>query len=66
MLNALRKEDHISHFSLSEAITTVQDLGVPTAYFRLCPHQLGLHHVVQKELPKGMHLAYDGLVVHVD
>jgi phosphoribosyl 1,2-cyclic phosphate phosphodiesterase len=66
VLNALRKEDHISHFSLGEAIATVQDLGVPTAYFTHISHQLGLHQVVENELPAGIHLAYDGLVVHVD
>lgn len=66
VLNALRKEDHISHFSLGEAITTVQELGITTAYFTHISHQLGLHQVIEKELPSGMHLAYDGLVVHVD
>ena len=65
VLNALRKEDHISHFTLGEAIKTVQALAAPTAYFTHISHQLGLHHVTEKELPAGMHLAYDGLVVHV-
>jgi phosphoribosyl 1,2-cyclic phosphate phosphodiesterase len=65
VLNALRKEDHISHFSLGEAIATVQDLKIKTAYFTHISHQLGLHHVIQHELPEGMHLAHDGLVVHM-
>jgi phosphoribosyl 1,2-cyclic phosphate phosphodiesterase len=66
VLNALRKEDHISHFSLGEAIATVKALHIPAAYFTHISHQLGQHHLVEKELPQGMHLAYDGLVVHVD
>jgi phosphoribosyl 1,2-cyclic phosphate phosphodiesterase len=66
VLNALRKEDHISHFSLNGAIAMVQELAVPTAYFTHISHQLGLQKKVQAELPPGMHLAYDGLVVNVE
>lgn len=65
VLNALRKETHISHFSLSGAIEMVQALQIPAAYFTHISHQLGLHQVVQSELPQGMHLAYDGLVATV-
>jgi phosphoribosyl 1,2-cyclic phosphate phosphodiesterase len=66
VLNALRKEDHISHFSLGEAIATARELHIKAAYFTHISHQLGLHKTIEKELPGGMHLAYDGLVVHVD
>jgi len=63
VLNALRKEKHISHFNLDEAIAMVKDLGIPTAYFTHISHQLGLHEVVNRELPPGIELAYDGLVL---
>jgi phosphoribosyl 1,2-cyclic phosphate phosphodiesterase len=59
VLNALRKEKHISHFTLEEAIDLVKQLEVPEAYFTHMSHQMGLHQVVSKELPSGMHLAYD-------
>ena len=65
VLNALRRENHISHFTLSEAIALVHELHIETAYFTHISHQLGFHHVVEKELPNGMHLAYDGLVVNL-
>ncbi len=61
VLNALRKEKHISHFSLDEAIELIRKLGVPTAYFTHISHQLGKHEDVSKELPEGIYLAYDGL-----
>jgi phosphoribosyl 1,2-cyclic phosphate phosphodiesterase len=64
VLNALRKKEHISHFNLAEAIDMARELGIPNAYFTHISHQLGLHALVEKELPQGMHLAYDGLVVH--
>jgi phosphoribosyl 1,2-cyclic phosphate phosphodiesterase len=63
VLNALRKEDHISHFSLGEAITTVRELGIPLSYFTHISHQLGLHQAVESGLPEGVHLAYDGLTL---
>lgn len=61
VLNALRKEKHISHFSLSDAITEVQALEIPTAYFTHISHQLGKHADINPELPTGIQLAYDGL-----
>lgn len=65
VVNALRREPHLSHFTLSEAVTLVQDLGVPEAYFTHISHQLGKYTDVSQELPAGIHLAYDGLQLHV-
>jgi len=64
VLNALRHEKHVSHYSLQEAIAEVQDLGVPRAWFTHISHQLGLHGAIDPTLPPGMGLAYDGLVLN--
>jgi phosphoribosyl 1,2-cyclic phosphate phosphodiesterase len=61
VVNALRKEKHLSHFTLQEAISLVQTLAVPQAYFTHISHQLGTHERVSAELPEGISLAYDGL-----
>jgi phosphoribosyl 1,2-cyclic phosphate phosphodiesterase len=61
VVNALRHKEHISHFSLSEAVQLVNELEVPQGYFTHISHQLGLHEQVSKQLPEGIHLAYDGL-----
>jgi phosphoribosyl 1,2-cyclic phosphate phosphodiesterase len=63
VLNALRKQAHISHFTLGEAIDLAKELQVPTAYFTHISHQLGCHAEIESELSEGMHLAYDGLVL---
>jgi len=65
VVNALRNEPHISHFTLAEAIALTAELGVTEAYFTHISHQLGLHAEVERDLPKGIHLAYDGLVLQV-
>jgi phosphoribosyl 1,2-cyclic phosphate phosphodiesterase len=65
VLNALRKEKHISHYSLSEAIELVQELEVPQAYFTHISHQMGTHAEIEKELPAGIHLGWDGLRISI-
>lgn len=65
VLNALRKEKHISHFTLFEAISLIEELNPKKAYFTHISHQLGLHEKIQKELPVNINLAYDGLELHL-
>ena len=65
VLNALRKEKHISHFTLQEAVDMVQHLQIPNAFFTHISHQLGLHEAINTELPQGIALAYDGLRVSI-
>lgn len=63
VVNALRKKEHISHYNLDEAVALVQELQVPNAYFTHISHQLGLHDAIENELPTGIHLSYDGLML---
>jgi phosphoribosyl 1,2-cyclic phosphate phosphodiesterase len=64
VLNALRREEHISHFTLNEAVDLVNLLNPEAAYFTHISHQLGLHQDVEDELPAHIHLAYDGLELY--
>ena len=64
VLNALRKEAHLSHFTLSEALQIAEKVGARATYLTHISHQLGLHDEVQMELPSGVYLAFDGLVVN--
>jgi phosphoribosyl 1,2-cyclic phosphate phosphodiesterase len=63
VLNALRREKHVSHFNLEEALELVDELKPTQAYFTHISHQLGLHEQVNNELPSHVRCAYDGLVV---
>ena len=65
VINALRKQKHVSHFTLGEAIDLVNELKVPRAWVTHLSHQMGLHAEVEKELPDGMHIAYDGLQLDI-
>jgi phosphoribosyl 1,2-cyclic phosphate phosphodiesterase len=61
VLNALRKEKHISHYTLGEAVAEAQGMGIPQGFFTHISHQLGRHQEVSTELPPGMELAWDGM-----
>jgi phosphoribosyl 1,2-cyclic phosphate phosphodiesterase len=63
ILNALRREKHISHFTLEEAIQLSNELNPKQTYFTHISHQLGLHKEVNNELPSGKYLAYDMLSI---
>ena len=63
VLNALRKETHVSHFTLAEAIELAIELAVPEVYFTHLSHQLGTHQDINRELPPHIRLAYDGLKI---
>lgn len=61
VINALRKEKHISHFSLREAIDFVREISPKKAFITHISHQMGYHAEVSKELPREIVLAFDGL-----
>ena len=65
VLNALRKEPHISHFTLDEAVALATELKVPEVYFTHISHQLGKHEDVNKTLPQHIRLAHDGLTLQL-
>lgn len=61
VLNALRKEKHVSHFSLREAVDFIREISPRKAFLTHISHQMGLHSQVSTELPQGITLGYDGL-----
>jgi phosphoribosyl 1,2-cyclic phosphate phosphodiesterase len=63
VVNALRRENHLSHFTLDEATNLVNELEIPEAYFTHISHQLGLHKIVNESLPNHISLGYDGLII---
>jgi phosphoribosyl 1,2-cyclic phosphate phosphodiesterase len=65
VLNALRREAHISHFTLDEALVQAHELKAKQTYFTHISHQMGLHTEVMLELPQHTALAYDGLEIRI-
>lgn len=65
VLSALQKQEHLSHFSLNEAINTAKELQAPQTYFIHMGHRIGLHRAIEEELPEGMNFSYDGLTIEL-
>jgi phosphoribosyl 1,2-cyclic phosphate phosphodiesterase len=66
VLNALQIETHISHFTLEEAVQMARKIGARQTYFTHISHRLGLQEHIDRQLPAGMTLAYDGLELTLD
>ena len=66
VLNALQHDQHISHFTLEEALSLIEELQPTQTYLTHIGHRLGLHREVSAMLPDGVALAYDGLTVEVN
>jgi phosphoribosyl 1,2-cyclic phosphate phosphodiesterase len=64
-VNALRREKHISHFNLSEAISLIEEVNPDMGYLTHISHQMGLAEELERELPPRIRPAYDGLVLEL-
>jgi phosphoribosyl 1,2-cyclic phosphate phosphodiesterase len=66
VINALRKEKHISHFNLDEALSYITRIEPEKSFLTHISHQMGRYSEVIKDLPSGISMAYDGLKVELD
>src|SRR5690606_22834924 len=66
VINALQKENHISHLTFDEALELAKEIGAPKTYLTHLSHRIGRHQEISAELPEGVLLAYDGLSVEAE
>ena len=62
-LDALHHSIHHAHLNLEEALALIEIIKPEQAYLIHISHRMGLAAEVNKTLPKGVELAYDGLEV---
>ena len=65
IIDALRHRSHSTHFSVTEAVDAVRRMRAERAYLTHISHDLG-HLATNAQLPAGIELAYDGLVVEIN
>lgn len=65
VINALQKQEHISHFTFDEAIAFAESIGAEKTYLTHISHRLGKHADVSSILPPNVELAYDGLQITI-
>lgn len=66
VMNALRfSKPHMTHQTVLEALAIVDKIKPREVYFTHMMHHIGLHAKIEKCLPPGVHLAYDGLEIEI-
>jgi len=66
VLNALHHTEHYSHLNLTQALELAEKIQPEHTYLTHISHRMGKYQEVSKDLPEGVQLAYDGLVLTID
>lgn len=64
ILGALRYRPHPTHFTLEQAVAAARRIGARRTFFTHMTHEVDPDHL-EVELPDGMELGHDGLVLEV-
>jgi phosphoribosyl 1,2-cyclic phosphate phosphodiesterase len=64
VLDALRHRHHPTHLTLEQAVNIADRVGAERTYFVHMAHDLP-HEETQTNLPEGMFLAWDGLILGI-
>jgi phosphoribosyl 1,2-cyclic phosphate phosphodiesterase len=65
VIDALRDKPHPTHFTVDEALAVVRRMAPRRALFTHMAHDLP-HAATCARLPRGVELAYDGLILEID
>ena len=63
VISCIRREKHISHFCLDEALEVCRKVGAAHSFLTHISHQLEKYEDLCKVLPEGVESAYDGLSI---
>ena len=64
VIDALRFKDHPTHMSIDKAIRTSKDVRAKRTFLTHMSHQIE-HETIDRSLPDGVRLAYDGLEINL-
>lgn len=65
IVNALRREEHISHFTKDQALDLIAKVKPKKAYLTHISHMFGTQREIEDELPENVFVAYDGLEINI-
>lgn len=66
VINALRMEEHYSHFNLDQALKVIDMLQPKRAYLTHMSHRMGKYTELSERLPDNVFAGYDGLTITVE
>ena len=64
-INALRHQEHISHMTLAESLEVISRIAPRKAYLTHLSHDMGFTADLIPQLPEGVEVGQDGLVVEI-
>ena len=65
IINALHHEPHHTHFNLQAALSCIAEVGPELAILTHMSHHMGLHEVVNAQLPTNVLMGYDGMEIEL-
>ena len=65
VINALRHEEHLSHFNLEQPLEVIGIVNPRISYLTHLCHQMGFHDEEERKLPQNVKIAYDGLAISI-
>ncbi len=65
VISVVKKGSHHSHMSYEEVMELIKELHPKKSYITHLSHTLGFHKDLEKELPKNVFPAYDGLIINL-
>lgn len=65
VLDALRDDDHPTHFTVEQAVEEAEKIGANHTYFTHMTHDVG-HEEMEERLPETIEPAYDGLRLRIN
>lgn len=65
VINALRREPHLSHMTLDEALAAISRINPRIAYLTHLADKMGLQSEIEPTLPENVRIAYDGLEIEI-
>lgn len=65
IINALRVQEHRSHFNLEEALDFIAKVQPEQAYLTHISHLFGKHDEILEMLPDNVSVCYDGMTIEM-
>ena len=65
IINALRIEEHLSHFNLEQALEVIKKVNPEKGYLTHISHSMGKHEEIRKLLPENVYLGWDGMTLSI-
>ncbi len=66
VINALRMEEHYSHFNLAQALSIIEQLKPRQAFLTHISHDMGLYAETERKLPQNVFLGIDNQIINIE